>query len=59
MTKNETLPDVFLIWAEMKEAQAKGLHKEPVDMLSDASRAQILAGHADSYLKPTIEDLTR
>lgn len=53
------LPDAAQIEAEIKEAEAKGLHKEPLDPYCEPCMVQAAAGHLDYELKPSIEDLSR
>ncbi|NLW80008.1 MAG: hypothetical protein GXY32_11460 [Ruminococcaceae bacterium] len=55
----DNLPGDYQIDAEIRDAEAKRIHKEPIDELDFACMEEVQTGHADEFLKPTIEDLTR
>lgn len=58
--KDDKLPDKYQIEDEIKQAEAKGVHREIPDMLDEATRIEVESGHLDNQLKkPSIEDLTR
>lgn len=56
----EAMPSKYQIESEIKEAEAMGVHKEPIDPLNEACMAEILSDTVDPALfKPTIEEMTR
>ena len=53
------LPDPAQIRGEEKQAEAKGLHRVPLDPTCEPCMILAASGKLDNQLEPTIEDLTR